>query len=545
MNVNLMMRAFTIRFRMIGAIAVVLSLLGLLGGAGMLGMFRIQGMSEDFMSNSYAAMGTLAQLRADMSHVRRLEKDMIIQYEKPEAVKQLRSQWLASIAQAKQTLKTLAASDSVGDKATLDTIGQKLDAYQEQFTSVANQLESGGYESATTANRMSVRAVAQFDDGEKALMGIEKGLSEKVSGAIADEARVSKQTQLLFVAAVVVTVVVVVPLTLLNMNSICHPLERARLAAQAIAGGDLSRHIEFEGRDEVSDLLKALSEMQSGLGSMVAQVRNSSESIATASQEIASGNQDLSGRTEQTASNVQATVSSISHLTGNVQQTASSAQLANQLAASASNAAVRGGSVVQQAVASMHEISASSRKINDIIGLIDTIAFQTNILALNAAVEAARAGEQGRGFAVVASEVRGLAQRSAQAANEIKGLIKNSVNAVDGGVKQVEDAGSAMTEIVSGVQRVTDIIGEITSAASEQSTGIGNVNESVNQIDQMTQQNAALVEESAAAAESLREQADRLASVVRQFRLSDSQTGGHAVAYGRSAQAAEPRLLGG
>jgi methyl-accepting chemotaxis protein len=183
---------------------------------------------------------------------------------------------------------------------------------------------------------------------------------------------------------------------------------------------------------------------------------------------------------------------------------------------------VRGGSVVRQAISSMHEISASSRKINDIIGLIDTIAFQTNILALNAAVEAARAGEQGRGFAVVASEVRGLAQRSAEAASEIKGLIKNSVSAVDGGVKLVEDAGSAMDEIVSGVQRVSDIIGEITAAASEQSTGIGDVNQSVNQIDQMTQQNAALVEQSAAAAESLREQADRLASVVRQFRLSDS-----------------------
>src|SRR5450830_152129 len=536
MNVFALMRLFTIRFRMIGAIAVVLGLLSLLGGAAMRGMFRLQGMSEDFMTHSYASMGNLAELRAELGQPRRFEKDMIIQYEKPEQVKQLRAKWLESLGRADQMVKRMASSETMGNKPELETVGQKLQAYRDQFASVANQLESGGYESATTANRMSARSVAQYDEAEK---------------AVSDQAGVSKQTQLLFVAAVVITVIVVVPLTLLNMHSICRPLEVARQAAQAIAGGDLSRRIEAEGKDEVTDLLNALSDMQAGLGSMVSQVRDASESIATASHEIASGNQDLSGRTEQTASNVQATVSSISNLTGNVQQTASSAQLANQLSGSASTAAVRGGSVVRQAISSMHEISASSRKINDIIGLIDTIAFQTNILALNAAVEAARAGEQGRGFAVVASEVRGLAQRSAEAASEIKGLIKNSVSAVDGGVKLVEDAGSAMDEIVSGVQRVSDIIGEITAAASEQSTGIGDVNQSVNQIDQMTQQNAALVEQSAAAAESLREQADRLASVVRQFRLSDqhasagqgSRRGGAQGGY-LGSSAGEPHLLG-
>ncbi|MDD0811079.1 methyl-accepting chemotaxis protein [Curvibacter sp. RS43] len=530
MNLFAMMRMFTIRFRMIGAIAVVLSLLGLLGGAGMLGMFRIQSMSEDFMTHSYAAMGSLTELRAELAQVRRFEKDMIIQYEKPEAVKQLRAKWLEAIGRSEQVLKRIAAAEAVSDKTVLDTIAQKLGTYRDQFSSVANQLENSGYESATTANRMSGRAVSQFEEGEKALAMLEKSLTDQVNDAVADQARVSKQTQLLFVAAVVITVVVVVPLTLLNMQSICRPLEVARHAAQAIAGGDLSRRIDYEGKDEVSDLLHALSDMQAGLGAMVSQVRDASENIATASHEIASGNTDLSGRTEQTASNVQVTVSSINDLTGNVQQTASSAQLANQLAASASGAAVRGGTVVRQAVSSMHQISASSRKINDIIGLIDSIAFQTNILALNAAVEAARAGEQGRGFAVVASEVRGLAQRSAQAASEIKGLIQNSVTAVDGGVKLVEDAGSAMDEIVGGVQRVTDIIGEITAAASEQSNGIGNVNQSVAQIDQMTQQNAALVEQSAAAAESLREQADRLASVVRQFRLSERHSADHATA---------------
>ena len=272
---------------------------------------------------------------------------------------------------------------------------------------------------------------------------------------------------------------------------------------QGHAGGDLSQRIAAEGKYEVADLQRALTDMQQGLGALVAQVRDASGSIAT-------------------ASNAQEAVASLSQITSNVQQTASSSQMANQLASSASSTATRGGSVVAQAVASMHEISASSRKIGDIIGLIDSIAFQTNILALNAAVEAARAGEQGRGFAVVASEVRSLAQRSAAAASDIKGLIHNSVTAVDGGVRHVEDAGAAMKEIVASVQRVGDIIGEITAAASEQSAGIGQVNQSVGEIDRMTQQNAALVEESAAAAESLREQAARLSQVVQQFHLSDS-----------------------
>jgi methyl-accepting chemotaxis protein len=343
---------------------------------------------------------------------------------------------------------------------------------------------------------------------------------------------------------VLLAIVAVVPLTLLNMVSICRPLERARQSALAIAQGDLSQRAEIDGRDEVADLQRALQEMQKGLGAMVRQVRDASGNIATASHEIASGNQDLSARTEQTASNLQETVASLSQLTSTVQQTASSSQLANQLSASALGSATQGGQVVQQAVQSMHEITTSSRKIGDIIGLIDSIAFQTNILALNAAVEAARAGEQGRGFAVVAGEVRNLAQRSAQAASEIKGLIQSSEQAVGGGVRHVEEAGKAMQEIVGSVQRVGDIIGEITAASSEQSSGIGQVNQSVGDIDRMTQQNAALVEESAAAAQSLREQAARLAQVVSQFRLDDNAgLMQSAVGYqGRRSVDAEPTL---
>jgi methyl-accepting chemotaxis protein len=523
MNILLLMRQFTIRFRMMGAIVVVLILLGILGGAGMFGMFRIQAMSEAFVADSYAKAGRFSELRVQMGMMRRYEKDMIIQYEKPEGVKAAQGKWLASLQEADKIGKIFLEGEDDADNELIKKILPKLTAYRDLFGSVVRQLESGGYESATTANRMSARAVAEFDAADTMMTELEKVLRTEVDNAVAQQREVSSQILMLFAVAVVLTVLVVVPTTWFNMRSICKPLEEAREAAQAIAGGDLSQAIRVEGKDEVSDLQRALVGMQAGLGSMVAQVRDSSESIATASQEIASGNQDLSSRTEQTASNVQETVSSLTELTGTVQQTATSAQLANQLAASASTAAKRGGTVVQQAVSSMQDISASSRKINDIIALIDSIAFQTNILALNAAVEAARAGEQGRGFAVVASEVRGLAGRSAAAASEIKTLIGNSVAAVDGGVRLVEDAGSAMKEIVAGVQRVGDIIGEITAAASEQSAGIGQVNQSVNEIDRMTQQNAALVEQSAAAAESLREQAARLAQVVRQFRVGEGQ----------------------
>jgi methyl-accepting chemotaxis protein len=521
MDFFLMMRKFTIRARMLGAIGVVLGLLGLLGGAGMLGMFRIHTMSEDFMNHSFVEAGYMAQLKGEMGSVRQHEKDMIIAYEKPEAVQVAHGKWLASLEQAQKIANQFLLGEEDSNNPLVRNIMGKLVSYRDLFAHVARQLEQGGYDTATIANRMSGKAVAEFDQATQLMAELEGVQRAAVAQAVAEQGKVSKETQWLFVAAVLITVLVVVPTTLMNMNSICRPLEASRRMAQAIAGGDLSQTIAAEGQDEVADLQRALRDMQQGLGALVAQVRDASGNIATASQEIASGNQDLSQRTEQTASNAQEAVASLTQLTTTVQQTASSSQMANQLATSASNTATQGGRVVAQAVSSMHEISASSRKIADIIGLIDSIAFQTNILALNAAVEAARAGEQGRGFAVVASEVRSLAQRSATAASDIKTLINNSVTAVGGGVRLVEDAGTAMQEIVGSVQRVSDIIGEITAASSEQSAGIGQVNQSVGEIDRMTQQNAALVEQSAAAAESLREQAARLTQVVQQFRLGD------------------------
>ena len=545
MNLFSLMRQFTIRLRMLGAIGVVLGLLGLLGGAGMLGMFRIHNMSQDFMDHSFAEVGYMAELRGEMGAIRQFEKDMIIGYEKPEAVKAAHAKWLESQDKAKKIANKFLEGEEDSDNPVVRNIVKRLDSYRELFAHVARQLEASGYDTATIANRMSGKAVAEFAEADKLMAELDSVLRAEVAKSVEQQGEVSDQTKWLFVLAVLITVVVVVPTTLMNMNSICRPLEDARRMAQAIAGGDLSQHIAAEGKDEVADLQRALRDMQQGLGALVAQVRDASGNIATASQEIATGNQDLSQRTEQTASNAQEAVASLSQLTSTVQQTASSSQMANQLAASASQMATHGGGVVQQAVASMHEISASSRKIGDIIGLIDSIAFQTNILALNAAVEAARAGEQGRGFAVVASEVRSLAQRSAAAASDIKGLIQSSVTAVDGGVRHVEEAGTAMKDIVGSVQRVGDIIGEITAAASEQSAGIGQVNSSVGEIDRMTQQNAALVEESAAAAESLREQAARLSQVVQQFRLAEAM--GHGQHHASRSVAApyqdEPQAL--
>ncbi len=308
------------------------------------------------------------------------------------------------------------------------------------------------------------------------------------------------------------------------VKSIQSPLQLALQLTQRIAEGDLTARASSSSRDEFGQLLQALDRMATELRRLVGEVRQGVDSVSTASGQIASGNHDLSARTEQTASNLQQTASSMEELTATVTQSADTARQATQLASSAAEAAQRGGAVVTQVTDNMNEITASSRKISDIIGVIDGIAFQTNILALNAAVEAARAGEQGRGFAVVAGEVRTLAQRSAEAAKEIKALINASVERVEMGADLVAQSGAVMQDIVGSVRRVSDLIGEISAASTEQRDGIGLVNQAVTQLDQMTQQNAALVEESAAAAQSMREQAQRLMDVVGRFNVGSERS---------------------
>jgi methyl-accepting chemotaxis protein/methyl-accepting chemotaxis protein-1 (serine sensor receptor) len=318
-----------------------------------------------------------------------------------------------------------------------------------------------------------------------------------------------------------------------------------RAAAQAVTAGDLSQHFTLRPGDD-SSVMAAMKEMSDQLGGVVKRVRMNAESVANASAEIAQGNHDLSSRTEQQASALEQASAAMEQLGSTARQNADNAKLANQLAASASSVAVQGGSVVSQVVQTMKDINDSSKKISDIIGVIDGIAFQTNILALNAAVEAARAGEQGRGFAVVASEVRSLAQRSAAAAKEIKGLISTSVDRVGQGTQLVDQAGNTMQEIVTSIQRVTDIVVEISAASQEQTTGVGQVSEAVVHMDQSTQQNAALVEQSAAAASSLRQQAEELVQSVAVFRLASSSAGsskpvGHAPPASLPATRVPPR----
>ncbi|WP_420476533.1 methyl-accepting chemotaxis protein [Noviherbaspirillum sp. ST9] len=305
------------------------------------------------------------------------------------------------------------------------------------------------------------------------------------------------------------------------IRSISNPLHEAIDIAERVAAGDLSTHIEVRYRNETGKLLQALKDMNTGLSKIVSDVRNGTETIATATSEIASGNLDLSSRTEHEASSLEETASTMEELTSTVRQNADNARQANQLALSASAVASKGGEMVQHVVDTMNSINDSSRKIVDIISVIDGIAFQTNILALNAAVEAARAGEQGRGFAVVASEVRSLAQRSAAAAKEIKELINNSVEKVEIGTKLVDQTGDTMNEVVTSIRRVSDIVAEIAAASREQSSGIEQVNEAIIQMDNVTQQNASLVEQEAAAAEALRELAQNLAHTVSVFRLGN------------------------
>jgi methyl-accepting chemotaxis protein len=520
MNIlNVLMRRFTIQLRMLGAIVIVVLLLLVVGGAGMAGMYRIQAMSQGFVNETFSQAVELGELTRYIGELRRYEKDLIINYEKPEEIQRYKALWTESFRAAETSLKRISEGDTAESLKVEAEIGARLADYRSTFEPVIRQVEAGSYDTATAINKVAGKAKEQAQAAEAKLTELRKLIIAEGTGSKAAMDSSSQWTLVMFGIALAAGLVIVVPLTLLNARSIVRPIREARALAQAIAGGDLTHTVQAEGRDEPADLMRALQQMQDALRNMVTQLRESSDSIGNASVEVASGNQDLSQRTEQAASSLQQTASAMSQLTGTVRQSAEAASQANQLASSASSVASRGGQVVSQVVTTMDEIHASSKKIADIIGVIDGIAFQTNILALNAAVEAARAGEQGRGFAVVAGEVRSLAQRSAEAAKEIKSLIGGSVDKVEAGSRLVQDAGRTMEEIVASVRRVSDIVGEISAASTEQSGGIGQVDQAVGQLDRMTQQNAALVEESAAAAESLREQARQLSTIVATFQL--------------------------
>ena len=439
-----------------------------------------------------------------------------------------------------QKIRTLT-SDNPAQQTRLAT----LEATQQRWLATAVEpvialrraaLADGNMEAVVAAEQAG-KGKADMD-AMRALLGeisqAERGL---LSQRAEEAAALKMRTSVVLLGGGAIAALLACVLAFLLNRNITSPLREAVTLAQRVARGDLGSQIVVRSKDETGELIAALRDMNAALVNIVGDVRGGTDTIATASAQIAAGNMDLSSRTEQQASSLEETASSMEELTAAVKQNADNAQAARTLAASASAVAVQGGAVVADVVRTMGSIDDSSRKIADIIGVIDGIAFQTNILALNAAVEAARAGEQGRGFAVVATEVRNLAQRSASAAKEIKGLIDDSVDKVSAGNKLVEQAGATMQQVVDSVQRLSGIIGEITDASEEQRVGIEQVNEAITQMDQVTQQNAALVEEAAAAANAMQEQARQLSQSVQVFRLHDA---GAAVAMPAAMHAAPP-----
>lgn len=420
----------------------------------------------------------------------------------------------ADVSKVQKELEELIASDE--GKKMIALVADQRKTYSAIRDATFKLKEEGSAELKNAIDTKMKPAAESYIKSVENVVDFQKNIFEQSKKQV-DEIYEAGRNLLIVLGLVALALGVV--LAWILTRSITKPLSYAVSVARVVASGDLTSQIQVDSRDETGQLLQALKDMNDSLTASITQVRSGVDTIATASNQIASGNLDLSSRTEEQASSLEETASSMEELTSTVKQNADNARQANQLAVTASGVAEKGGAVVSKVVDTMDGINASSKKIVDIIGVIDGIAFQTNILALNAAVEAARAGEQGRGFAVVASEVRSLAQRSAAAAKEIKTLIDDSVSKADTGSKLVAEAGATMVEVVDSVKRVTDIMSEIMAASQEQSAGIEQVNQAIGQMDQVTQQNAALVEEAAAAAESLNEQAANLAQAVSIFKL--------------------------
>ncbi|MBY0238315.1 MAG: MCP four helix bundle domain-containing protein [Burkholderiaceae bacterium] len=494
---------------------VVLTLLTAMMLLGLASMSRIGDRTQDILNDKNVKMAAVRSMVGDVRTITLALTTMTV-VSSPE---QLNAE-LAKVDEARKRYresrgKLAAMMTEQKEKTLLAAVDDALKTGAEKNNKLIQMRKEGATEAAveyllTETGPVQAKALAALNE----VFAHETRLMEEAG---ADVQQVYSTARIMQLALGTIAMALGISVAWFITRSITVPLNRAVRVAETVASGDLTSHIDTDGKDEMGRLLQALKKMNDALLGVVGQVRSGTDAITTASHEIAAGNMDLSSRTEQQASSLEETVSSMEQLTSTVRQNADNARQANTLAHSASEVASRGGAIVSQVVDTMGAINISSGKIADIIGVIDGIAFQTNILALNAAVEAARAGEQGRGFAVVASEVRSLAQRSAAAAKEIKELIDASVANVDAGSRLVNDAGQTMGDIVDSIQRVADIMGEITSASQEQTRGIEQINQAIAHMDQSTQQNAALVEEAAAASQSMQEQANKLVRVVGFF----------------------------
>jgi methyl-accepting chemotaxis protein len=481
---------------------------------------KVNSASTDISTNWLPSIRTLSRIELTLARIRSFQMQHILATDAKERgeIEQSLNKQIATLQQHQADYVTQISEPE--EKALYPEIAKSIDIFLSENKKVlALSTAEKDQDARTTQRGESTRLYRQVLAQLDQLIHVnDKGA--EVSNRSADE--IFSSARLWISITVASCIAAAMLLAVWISRVISRPLNDAVSVAQRVADGDLTADIQASSKDEAGQLLMALKSMNDSLLRIVREVRVGTDTIATASTEIATGNLDLSSRTEQQAGSLEETASAMEELTSTVKQNADNARQANQLAVSASQVAIEGGDVVSKVVNTMGSINDSSRKIVDIIAVIDGIAFQTNILALNAAVEAARAGEQGRGFAVVASEVRSLAQRSAAAAKEIKGLIESSVAQVDVGSKLVEQAGTTMSEVVASVRRVTDIVGEISAASQEQSSGIEQINQAITQMDEVTQQNAALVEEAAAAAQSLQDQAGRLSETVGIFKLSSS-----------------------
>jgi methyl-accepting chemotaxis protein len=502
--------------KLLVSFGVVLLLTLILGISNIAALSRVNQSTTELADNWMPSVRAVMDIRGDVGELRRWELAHLL-FEDPELLSNAERRMDAALDGMKKHRTAYAALiSSPTEKAMADDFDKKMASYMDSHAKILQLSRAGNKVEGRALASATAPAINEFTDIINQLVKL------NIAGgdAASDAATATYQSaRTLSITLLVLNIAIGIVLALWVARIVAAPLQEALSLARQVADGDLTQVIDVRSSCETGQLMQALKDMTGNLQHLVGQVRYGTETIATASSEIASGNQDLSSRTEEQASSLEETASSMEELTSTVKQNADNARQANQLAQSASGIAMKGGDVVGQVVGTMASINESSRKIVDIISVIDGIAFQTNILALNAAVEAARAGEQGRGFAVVASEVRNLAHRSAAAAKDIKLLISDSVDKVEAGSVLVNQAGETMNEIVTSITRVTDIMSEITSASVEQSAGIEQVNTAIVQMDQVTQQNAALVEEAAAAAESMQEQAAKLSEVVSVFKL--------------------------